>query len=158
MKLLLAYFRRPTQTNDLENTSDNKLKACLSAFFDNYTDDCFFELTVPLLKIALNEPKWNMSLRSIAKFFYFHSTKTKNQPLLVMSLILDQINNDINNYPVNTKWIELLLEFNIHQSDLDSMDSKLSVKMLSDLLYKMNSVIVGMKNNLFLIKLTVDFA
>jgi hypothetical protein len=90
----------------------------------------------------MHEPNWNMSLRSIAKFFYFHSKKTANQRQLVMCEILDEINADINNYSVNTKWIELLLEFNVQQSDVDCGNSRYSVEVLSELHTKVERLLV----------------
>ncbi len=137
LKLLLAYFRRSGQPN-----SQAKLKACLCTFFDNYTSPELSQLAVPLLKIGMHEPNWNMSLRSIAKFFYFHSKKTANQRQLIMCEILDEINADINNYSVNTKWIELLLEFNVQQSDVDCGNSRYSVEVLSELHTKVERLLV----------------
>lgn len=112
--------------NENQIQSDKKLKSCLIAFFHAYTGesvsnrDEFSKLAMPVFKLAIEEyHRERVNLRKLASFFYFFTQNTQNKRQLILKSILNEISMHINDYKRIVKWIEVILEFNLHECDLD---------------------------------------
>lgn len=147
-KLVLAYFRCDRETNaDLEV---KQLKACLGEFFIQFKKDhvhngvYFYRNSVLLSKTIKIVIKYlirkNLSindLKYVAKFYYYLSSDCKNTRLIIINLILDETLKA--NYYLMQKLIDILIEFTVHESDVDDTSKKylnLVHQQLEDLMVK----------------------
>lgn len=138
-KLVLTLFGEETSINSsVENTKMNsKLKACLCEFFNQFKLDKKFggkntyrniislSKTIRTVLIFLIKKNSSVSsLKRVANFYYYITSEIKNARLLIVSSILKEIATSFNNFYLVQKLIEILCEFNIHQSDLDLEDNR----------------------------------
>lgn len=150
LKLLTAYFcETDDEMSDEELEFDAKLKSLLCSFFEAYTSVDIENLTdlshmaLPMLKISIEEPQLGMRVRKVAKFFYYYSNGTRNRRQAIINLILNQVRINYDDYKRAVKWIEIMLEFNVHQSDISNDKVKFSVALLNEILDKLEGLIVS---------------
>jgi hypothetical protein len=149
LKLLTKYFSElGDEVSNEEFEFDKKLKSLLCTFFDAYTSvntenlNDLSEMALPMLKISIEEPQLKMRIRKVAKFFYYYTYGTTNRRQVIISSILNQIRINYNDYKKAVIWIEIMLEFNVHQSDIRSERVKYSVALLNEILVKLEDLIV----------------
>lgn len=150
LKLLTRYFcETDDEMSDEELEFDAKLKSLLCTFFEAYTSvdeenlTDLSQLALPMLRISIEEPQLKMRVRKVAKFFYFYSYGTHNKRQAIINSILNQVRINYNDYKRAVKWIEIMLEFNVHQSDINSDRVKFSVALLNEILDKLDGLIVS---------------
>ncbi len=148
-KLLNAYFTCNTSVIDdrQEILFNNKLKSCLCQFFESFTiasiqnRDAMSKMAIPMFKYCLDNSKQNIGLKKIVNFFYYFTSETKNKRQFVVIAILNQIMENLSDFNLLQKWIEVLIEFNIHQSDVEC-DSNVSIILLKEIHSQIGKIFV----------------
>ena len=152
-KIVINFFTEEPPKKDENNNLDlnslkinQKLKSCLATFIKEFINKSKKNLNdirkifVPSLKFAINKNSASLSKKSISKFFYFLTCKIVRQS--IVSDILDEALKHSNDFKLVHNWIEILLEFNIHQTDIDT---EANVDNMRSIVDKINKLIVSIK-------------
>ena len=145
-RILCSYFAEEHKdSNDNLIKIDLNLKSCLCTFLDifyrlNYGNKQeLSSLAIPLLELAF-DVHYAFNLKKIANFFYYITrNELSMERLSIINFIIDRVIQNFNDFYKMQRWIEILLEFNIHQSNLDSSESK---NICKEILTKMEKILV----------------
>ncbi len=129
-KLILIYHLEI----DVKDSNNEKVLSCLSHFFQLFVQkiqnlNLLVKIFVPLVNYSFKKSYSMQFMRKIASFFYYLTSgftlsdkeekKTNNTRLFLIDSILDEIcKTKFNDYFNVQKWIEILIEFNVHQFDV----------------------------------------
>ena len=126
------------------------------------------KLCVPVIKFSISKCYPIETLRKVAKFFYFISSgfvsgdlesetksavqpsQTNNSRLFLINSILDEIfKTKFKDYNLVQRWIEIAIEFNVHQYDICNEDTEdvlftESIEYLKNVLTKLQEIVVSM--------------
>ena len=101
-----------------------RLKSMLCTFFHGFVD-CnknqydMCKLAIFLFKFKLEKNASVSSLKKIATWFYDLAHGGKGLRQLMVESILDQVIQVLGDYCLIQKWMNILLEFEIHQCDVE---------------------------------------
>lgn len=102
-----------------------RTKSCLCSFFNLYSSlnvnnrNTLSEMALPMLKLCIEENRKDLSLKQIAKFFYYFSYNTTYKRQIILKSIVDEVDKNSGDFTTVSKWIEVMIEFNIHSSDIN---------------------------------------
>lgn len=120
-KMLLTYFSNENEDDEKARINRHRLKECLSCFFETYSrlnSNKMHELVkmfTPTSKLVLTKKMFNVNTKQMAKYFYSLTSGTTFMRQFIMSQIMDEIYLKLDDLNWIQKWIELLLEFELHQ-------------------------------------------
>jgi hypothetical protein len=156
-KLIITYISEvePETTSQKQQTQQEdhiQLKPCLSTFFRVYIeqnkeklDDLVQFSFMPTLKYAVNKNSSGFNKRKISDFIYYLTFNTKRGiRQLLMTKILEEIYKDLNEFKLINRWIEVLLEFNVHQLDIDQ-DNLKELDSLNKIVSQMTQILAHFK-------------
>ena len=119
--MLIAYLSSSGETSQ----TSKRLIGCLNSFFQIYkrlSRQCLRNLIgafQPTLKFLLGKNSSLTALKRLAKLFYYLTDETKNLRQCLVLTILDEMFANIDDFYYVQKLIDVLLEFRIHQCDVD---------------------------------------
>ena len=108
---------------DEEILNLKRTKSSLCSFFSLFSSlnlknrNMLSEIAMPMLKFCIEENRKDLSLRQIAKFFYYFSYKTTYKRQIILRSIVDEIDKISDNFLTVSKWTEVMVEFTLHSSD-----------------------------------------
>ena len=120
-----------TNTTDEDQLINNRLKACLGLFFEKFIqtnkenlDELIVRSFMPTLKYAVNKNASHLSKKKLSDFFYYLTYNTQGKRQLMITKVLDEVFLNFEDFKLVNRWIEVLVELNIHQLDIDEEDEK----------------------------------
>jgi len=122
-----------------------KLKACLGSFLKEFTSksienkNLIAEVSVVLIDLTLSS---NQCAKEIARTAYYFTYGTADQRQFIISGILDKINLKLRNQNVTEKWIEILVIFDLNQSDINLDNKSNSIALLKQILARLEKITV----------------
>ena len=124
-----------TNLSDNENFNDNsamnnRIKTCLGTFFEEFIklnrgnlNELVIKSFVPTLKYAVHQRTNSLNKKKLSDFFYYLTFNTKGIRQILILKIMDEIFKDLSEFKLVNKWVDVLLELNIHQLDIDTEQS-----------------------------------
>lgn len=139
---------QPNAANDDSNLSE-KLKNCLGKFFEEYIllnkenlGNIIVKAFIPTLKFAVHQNSANLNKKKLSNFFYYLTFNAKGMRQLLIGKILDEITRDLHDFNLVNRWLEVLLELNIHQLDIDLNQTK-ELANLTRIINQLNKLLVN---------------
>jgi hypothetical protein len=118
------------------------------SYFKKYAKSNILDIAIPTFKYLIN--KRQVDFKKSASFIYYLISDTIDLPMIIINSILDEIilKENFDNYNLISKWIIILLEFNVHQFNLDQekitiSDSNSSVGLLIIITDKIKKIFVS---------------
>jgi hypothetical protein len=123
-KMLLAYFSNQIEDAERARSNDQRLKECLSCFFETYSrlnSNNMYEMVklfTSTSKLVLLKKMFIVNVKQMAKYFYSLTSGIALMRQIIMSQIMDEIYVKLDDLNWIQKWIELFLEFELHQANI----------------------------------------
>jgi hypothetical protein len=151
---------QPNAAIDDSNLAE-KLKNCLGKFFEEYIflnkenlGNIVIKAFIPTLKLAVHQNSANLNKKKLSNFFYYLTFNVKGMRQLLIGKILDEITRDLYDFNLVNRWLEVLLELNIHQLDID-LNQRKELSNLTRIINQLNKLLVNsdvliLKTNTFI--------
>ena len=121
-KMLVAYFSSDAAD---QSSSRQREKSLLCSFFDVFTAASakhvaeLVGLFVPTARYLLDKSDCSKcNVRSMANYVYYTVCSRERFSLDILSALLAQVTAHVHNFNRMQKWIDILLEFNVHQANV----------------------------------------
>lgn len=148
--LLIVYLTSSNTSN-----SNKKLLACLCSFFDHFKQQDAVSLIqsyLPSLRFLTLKQKGLQILKKCANFFYFITNDTISMRQILILQTIEEILRNFNDFYFVQRMIEVLLEFNVHQCDIDRSPVNIhnpkdavlenSIKVLTEIATQLQNILV----------------
>lgn len=157
INLIQIYVLGENSSDEIDQESVDtikKLKSTLCCFFDAFelsdpdNRTLMTKTFIPLMRFLTTRNMSPVQLRLVAKFYYNRTVYTTNVRQQLVDGLLDEIFKNSDDFYLNQKLIEILIEFNIGHGDLETPDTdndprlNNSMKVLLNITNKMQKLIV----------------
>jgi hypothetical protein len=151
-KLIVNYISDEKSASSIisavDESPNERLKNCLGHFFEEYIflnkdnlSEIVLRVFIPTVRMAVNENAANLDKKKLSNFFYYLTFNVKGMRQLLMLNILDELTSDLKNFHLVNRWLEVLVELNIHQLDIDLTQSK-ELANLTKIVNQLNKILV----------------